>query len=423
MRLLQLPVDHSESVRRDRPGERKIGCEASDSLGAEVSGRRRLGSILKRGLYVLLPALILPLVGSSVAPADVSQVNDSYLAGYAAAVLEREFQRASDSVHVQGGVLTIRAEDLVGTDREQIIAALSRIRGIIRVEVLEPSAPASRGTLIPAQASVAQPPRSAAVESALSPDLGFLPFGLLFRPVLADPRWPHFSAAYRYYIDDAELDHVGAANFGETFALYRDAVPFGGYWDVGIQAGVFSIFDLNSDSKDLVNADYFVGLPLSYRLDRFSALLRVSHQSSHLGDEFLLRNRVQRINLSYENVDLKLSYDLFDWLRLYGGGGYLFNQEPSDLRPWTTQYGVEIASPWTVIGRATRPLVAADFQNNEEDRWSTNFSVRAGLQFENLRIVERRLQLLFEYFKGHSPNGQFYDRKIETIGLGLHLHY
>lgn len=372
----------------------------------------------------LFPAFILSLTGFATVHADVSQVSDAYLAGYAAAVLEREFQRASDSVHVRDGVLMIPAEHLVGADRGRIIATLSRIRGITRVEVLEPASPAGRSTSTLAQTRVAQPRnRSAVTESTSSPVLGFLPPGLLFRPLLADPRWPHFSATYRYYIDDTELDHVGAADFGETFALYRDAVPVGGHWDAGIQAGVFSIFDLNSDSKDLVNADYFVGLPLSYRLDRFSALLRVFHQSSHLGDEFLLRNRVRRINLSYESAEAKLSYEFLGWLRLYGGGGYLFHREPSDLQPWTTQYGVEITSPWTLMGSATRPLFAADFQNHEEDRWSTNVSIRAGLQFETVRIIERRLQLLLEYFKGHSPNGQFYDRKIETIGLGLHLHY
>jgi hypothetical protein len=43
---------------------------------------------------------------------------------------------------------------------------------------------------------------------------------------------------------------------------------------------------------------------------------RVLHQSSHLGDEFLLRNRTTRINLSYEALDLLLSYETEFGLRL-----------------------------------------------------------------------------------------------------------
>jgi hypothetical protein len=45
--------------------------------------------------------------------------------------------------------------------------------------------------------------------------------------------------------------------------------------------------------------------------------VRLFHQSSHLGDEFLLRNRVERINLSYESADLKLSYKFFALLRTF----------------------------------------------------------------------------------------------------------
>ena len=42
---------------------------------------------------------------------------------------------------------------------------------------------------------------------------------------------------------------------------------------------------------------------------------------------------------------------------------------------------------------------------------------------ENWQLGPRKLQLLVEYFKGYAPNGQFYTRKIETIGLGAHLRF
>ncbi len=34
---------------------------------------------------------------------------------------------------------------------------------------------------------------------------GFLPAGTLFTPLLADPRWPHFSLEYRYYLGRRRL--------------------------------------------------------------------------------------------------------------------------------------------------------------------------------------------------------------------------
>jgi hypothetical protein len=50
-------------------------------------------------------------------------------------------------------------------------------------------------------------------------------------------------------------------------------------------------------------------------------------------------------------------------------------------------------------------------------------SVRGGIQLENVRVLERNLQLLVEYFHGNSPDGQFYKRRIDYLGLGAHFHF
>jgi hypothetical protein len=254
-------------------------------------------------------------------------------------------------------------------------------------------------------------------------DNGFLPKGALFDPLIADPRWPHFSVSYHYYVDDKELRSVGATSFGATIPLYRDDAPFGGQWQLGFQAAVFALFDLDAKSYDLINADYWVGLPISYRKGAFSSLLRVFHQSSHLGDEYLLRNQVERDNISYESVDLKLSYEFTEWLRIYAGGGYLFHRVPSDLDPWSVQYGLEFKSPWTYISGVVRPIAGADFKNWEEHDWNADVSARIGIQLESEKIIGHKLQFLLEYFNGYSPNGQFYERAIEYIGIGTHFYF
>ena len=212
-------------------------------------------------------------------------------------------------------------------------------------------------------------------------------------------------------------------SFGETFTLYRERLGRG-WWEVGVQAGVFAVFDLAADSKDLINADYVVGVTGGYRYGDFSALARLFHQSSHLGDEFLIDNRVRnRVNLSYESVDLRLSYELFDdAFRVYGGGGYLFDQEPSSLKPWSAQWGLEFRSPWPGPDSSWRPVAAVDMQNREENSWRVDISARAGIQFEGV-LASRNLQILLEYFRGHSPNGQFYKDEIEYLGLGAHFHF
>lgn len=348
---------------------------------------------------------------------------DSYIAGYAAAILERDFHVPSGAVQVQHGVIIVNALNLAGANRQKIVDTLSTIRGVTRVELQENGKVlASTPTVSPSEAAVQRDARGVGTELA-SAGPTFLPDGYLFGQLLADPRWPHFSLSYIYSLDDKELGSASTANFGETLALYRNQAPFDGQWEFGIQGGVFSLFDLEAESKDLINADYLGGIFASYRTHDFSTILRVFHQSSHLGDEFLLRNRTKRVNLSYEGAEALFSYRFFQALRLYGGGGYLFDQEPSDLKPGRVQYGAEFESPWRYGSGAIRPILAANLQNEEENQWSTNISVRGGIQFENWQLGHRKLQLLIEYFKGHSPNGQFYNRKIETIGLGAHLRF
>lgn len=351
---------------------------------------------------------------------------DAFLAGYVSAVLEREFHVSGDFVQVQDGVVQLPARELAAIDPARVTAELSQIRGVTRVKIQTMRHPtritaASAPRTTQSSLSLLQKQRTARREWAGA--TGFLPPGLLFAPLLADPRWPHFAATYRYYLHDQQLEHVGAADFGETIALYRANAPFHGQWEVGIQAAVFSLFALDTESADLVNADYFVALPLSYRSGDFSALARLLHQSSHLGDEFLLHNRVRRINLSYQALDLLLSYDVLDIGRFYGGGGYRFAKNPSDLGSWTIHYGVEGTSPWTLAGGMIQPIAGADFLTSEEKGWSTRLSIRAGLEFKSWQVQERKLQLLVEYLTGHSPNGQFFRRQIDTIGLGLHLQF
>lgn len=347
--------------------------------------------------------------------------SNDFIRGYAAAVLEREFQIKDYSMEVSDQTVKVTSGELKNVDAEKVIGSLSSVEGVKKVELLD-----AQGVMISSSTAPSQPAASVTSRDK-SPqpeyELGFLPGGNLFDPLIADPRWPHFSVAYEYYLRDPELKNVAAVSFGESIALYRNRAPFHGLWEVGFQAGVFSIFDLDGPSFDLINTDFAGAIFTSYRVKDFSTFFRIFHQSSHLGDEFLLRNPVNRLNLSFEGADLKVSYRFFDWLRLYAGGTYLFDRDPSDLKQWIGQAGIELQSPWRIWGDSTRLITAVDLQHLQEHDWSTEISVRSGLQFERPQNFMRKIQLLLEYYNGHSPNGQFFDRKIEYIGPGIHLHF
>jgi hypothetical protein len=352
-------------------------------------------------LLWLLLALVL------AAPAAGARSDDAYLEGYATAVVERELDAERASVRVQDGHLQLFVEGAEDAALERVVAYLSSLEGVVDVRVVE---------LEPGES----PPAAAGASEEAG--LRLFPGRELFRPLLADPRWPHFSISHVWYLGDSELGRVGGVNAGETFALLRGDAPLAGRWEIGVQGGVFSIFDLEAPSLDLVNSDFSVGLLGSFRRKGFSALLRLYHQSSHLGDEYLLRNRVQRINLSYEVVDALLSHEFWKAVRLYGGGGLLVHRDPPDLKRGLLQAGVELTSPWAAWN-ALRPLAGLDLQFRQESDWRTDLSLRGGVQIESPSLERLRVQVLLEYFNGRSPNGQFFERNVEYVGLGAHFHF
>jgi len=358
--------------------------------------------------------------------AHATAVDDAYLAGYAASVLKQNLNLEMPSLVVRDGVITLPVGGLEETDRTKAVQLLSEIRGVNAVKTSEASGELS--TDAPTRAVQVSSDGAVSVTASTLLPTGLIPAGHLFKPLLADTRWAHFSAAYRNYQDNNfDGRDIGSVSFGETIPIYRS--NFGqsnAQWEAGIQAGVFSDFNLGASSTDLINTDFIASVYSSMRLGQFSAFGRIYHQSSHLGDEFLLRqaqSKFERVNLSYEGADLKLSYELPYGVRIYGGGGGLFHREPSELKVWSAQYGIEFRSPWRIEFASMRPIIAADIKNYDENNWSTDVSARAGVEFENSQILGRKLQLLAEYYNGFTPSGQFYNEKVEYFGIGAHYHF
>ncbi|MBA2483991.1 MAG: DUF1207 domain-containing protein, partial [Nitrosomonas sp.] len=247
---------------------------------------------------------------SSICNAEIP--DDSFIAGYAAGVLKSNFKLDLPSLVVRNGVIIVPAKDLLIEGRAEILQQLSEIPGVIGVKLQEePSQQTDVASLASDESSLL--PSTPDKSSIIFPT-GLLPTGHLFQPLLADPRWAHFSAAYRNYVgSNLDGNHNGSVSFGETIPFYR--ANLGQtiiQWETGLQAAVFSDFNLGAESSDLINSDFIASMYGSMRANKLSAFARIYHQSSHLGDEFLLRTRtsLERINLSYEGADLRFSYEL-----------------------------------------------------------------------------------------------------------------
>ena len=338
----------------------------------------------------------LALAVCGAAQATATPPNDAYLAGYAAAVLEQQLGWAAGSYEITVTDGRVRLDAREHADASAAQSALEGIGGVRRVRL--------------AQATGAAEP---------APGRWF-PTPELFRPSLADPKEPRFFISPRHYDTGPEKLWLAEVGYGANFPVYGRIDAAGNGWNVGISGGLFGLFNLEAESFDLINADYTVGIPLTWRDGNTSGRLRLYHQSSHLGDEFLLSAAPERVNLSFESLEALLAYD-FAPFRVYGGGEVLLNREPADLDRLMAHAGVEYfgAQPATLApGLRGRPFVGVDLKSYQEHEWHLDTSLKAGMQFDAPRS-DHYLRLSVEGFHGNSPHGQFYSDRISYIGLGV----
>lgn len=256
-----------------------------------------------------------------------------------------------------------------------------------------------------------------------------LPQGSLFCPFVADPKSEHTFASYlrgdfaTIADPDTEADtNIGAIGLGDSFGLFRISGANAAHAvQLDLLGSIFAQFNLDEPSFDLINADYLIGIPLTLRLSSFSARLRLYHQSSHLGDEFLLARMPERENLSFESLELMLSQE-FGGVRVYGGGESFFRRRPrDDLVSRLAHGGVELRP---LARGAGRLVAAADFKVVRQVDWDWAWSARAGVEIARIPSPghpPRTLSVLGEYYDGLAPYGQFYRDNIRFFGLGLHF--
>lgn len=258
-----------------------------------------------------------------------------------------------------------------------------------------------------------------------------LPRGDVFCPLLADPKGQRSFVSYLRETSDGGDMNIGSVGISDAFGLVRvgGSKPGNGF-QISVAGSVFAQFDLGVSTYDLINADYIVGFPITIRGGPFSTRLRLYHQSSHLGDEFLLRENnptFKRENISFESAEMLVSLDGGPF-RIYGGGEYLLRRDPSDLERYVAHGGLELRPARRLVRfgsvAGVRFVAGGDVKASQEQDWKPAISVRTGFEFDRPRDTDppgRRWGLLFEAYNGPSPYGQFFRRDVKYYGAGIHF--
>lgn len=351
---------------------------------------------------------------------NFEDATDPYLEGYIQALIDIHFYEYRVTVSVKDHHVFLDNLPKNQLTSSSIISFVEDLPGVVSVQVEKIS---SKEVEI----------REKYVEQPRVNGIWFPQTTVLFEPLLADPREPYNYAAFRFG-DKVIGDKVAAVAIGDDFPLFRwrDVFRWHGDLQIGIQGGIWAVFNFsngpfrNDETCELINTDYFLGIPLTYAYDRWAFRARLYHISSHLGDELMANDPSyvdKRKNPSFEAIELISSYQLNAHLRLYGGPGIILHSDQSfPMKTFYAKYGMEAK----MFGQKLyyhqlygTPFLAVELENWQIHDWNVDLFVKLGYEFSKLQAVGRSLGFYASYHYGYSYEGQFFLERTQYGEVGF----
>lgn len=215
----------------------------------------------------------------------------------------------------------------------------------------------------------------------------------------------------------------GASQFGggiEWEANFGHALPFLQFSGtspehsvvLGLSAGVFGRFSLETTKRDLISSDWVFATPIYWRNGENWVQVSYRHISSHLGDDYMLRFDEFSEGYLRDDVGFTVFRQLGKVVGVYGGGNYAFNVDPNENHRGAINLGVEINrlshNPW---------YSGLDIYSDQDANWEPRFNVHLG---RRTHFADGRgLRVTFEMLFGPSPQGEFRRGDVFLVATGL----
>lgn len=240
----------------------------------------------------------------------------------------------------------------------------------------------------------------------------------IYPPYAADPRRSRHIIGLVSAVD-SELP--GSQNLrwglciGGTYGVARYAK-----WQLDVEARFYSQFDIHY-ALDEIGHDGRLGVALNREL-RSDLAFRVAfvHTSSHIGDEYLLRNNItERLSSRKEEVGTGISWKINDRFRTYTDIGYGLNLGIRN-RPLRLQTGLEFEGrPRFGAGRVYAALDATSFEEND---YEISANLQTGIVYSSAGSP-RRYRFGIELYNGRSQLDTFFrsHERYAVIGMWLDL--
>ncbi|UUO05699.1 DUF1207 domain-containing protein [Blastopirellula sp. J2-11] len=253
-------------------------------------------------------------------------------------------------------------------------------------------------------------------------DWQVLPTGHIYKAHLADVKESRLAVKI---VDLTGDTTILDGNLGGRFGVFRYGnhdpyLPQGVQWDVEGSAHVR--LDI-PEEVDVRSADFRAGNQLTWSYDRapnHRTRFGYYHLSSHLGDEFLIKNPgYNRLNYSRDVLILGHSVYLNEKTRIYGQIGWAFYTTVS--KPWELSFGFERA-PTHATGPWGEPFFAVNGELREEVDWGGSFTLQTGWAWVG-DDSGHLLRIGLQYLNGASSQYSFYQQWEQQIGFGIWYDY
>ena len=269
-----------------------------------------------------------------------------------------------------------------------------------------------------------------AVTSSSTPP-EFLPKGHLFAPIMLDPLEAQtYGSVLPNFVFDKER-YKGAIvpfAFGFIKPFYRWGKKRSN--EIGLDLASYTQFEVYRDKdnvqrRQIMNNDYKVSIFYNIRSGRNSWRIRGYHLSSHLGDDYLIRNQINYRTpnpVNYELIDVTYSRDIavLEGFRYYMNLGYGLRRVEERAK-MSAQVGFFYRKPDTAEGRAkvVRPVAGVDVKFWQQTDFRPGIHFGAGIEVGR---SANNLTFLLESYTGFRPYSQYENQLVRWFGIGLYLN-
>ena len=246
-----------------------------------------------------------------------------------------------------------------------------------------------------------------------------MPQGLIYRSYLAGAKESRFRSVLNNENNDGNIWDI---SLGGNVGLLRYGTR-GNVRPEGFQLGIEGAGQVRLDTdedRDVDAADFRFGVPITWGDSIHQVKFAYYHLSSHVGDEFLIKNPgFTRLNYSRDVLVLGNSlYPSDDW-RVYGEIGYAVDCDVSD--PWELQTGIDWC-PNGFTGFGGAPFAAVNGHLREEVDFGGNFVVQTGWAWRR-SPASGLYRIGVEYYNGKDDQFSFFNQSVQKVGLGMWYDY